>query len=57
MVEPDITGWLPVFGVTLTQSQIDLVLSEADGVMSPFTGSDGKVSFGCKGHIVTAMKP
>ena len=57
MVEADLRGWLPVMGVELGEDQIELILSEADGVLAGFVESSGQVVFDSPAHIVTWRKP
>ena len=57
MVEADLRGWLPVMGVELAEDQIELILSEADGVLAGFVESSGQVVFDSPAHIVTWRKP
>jgi len=56
MVEADLRGWLPVMGVELTEDQIELVLTEAESVLSGFIDADGRVVFDSPAHIVTCRK-
>jgi len=56
MVEADLRGWLPVMGVSLTEEQINRILSEADQALSPYNTADGQVMFQLSAHIVTVKK-
>lgn len=56
MVEADLRGWLPVRGVTLTEDQIDHILTEAEAVLRPYVISDGTVVFDAPAHVVTARR-
>jgi len=56
MVEPDLTGWLPVMGVTLEQDVIHRVLDEAEHALRSFATADGQVVFESSAHVVTAIK-
>ena len=56
MVEADLRGWLPVRGVMLTEDQIGRILREAEQVLSPFAGADGRAVFRVSAQIVTATK-
>lgn len=56
MVEADLRGWLPVMGVVLTGEQIEVILREAEQVLSQYVTAEGKVEFESPAHIVTAIK-
>lgn len=57
MVEADLRGWLPVMGVTLEESLMQRILSEAEDALSSYVTSEGRVEFDSPAHIVTATKP
>ena len=54
MVEADLRGWLPVMGVVLTEEQIGRVLSEAEVELAQYAGSDRRVAFDVRAHVVAA---
>lgn len=54
MVEPDLVGWLPMMGVTLTDDDVARVLDEAVGVLQPFTTGAGTLEFETRAHVITA---
>lgn len=56
MVEADLRGWLPVMGVNLDEQVIARILAEAEQVLAPYVGADGKVRFDSPAHIVRARK-
>lgn len=56
MVEADLRGWLPVMGVTLTEKQIEIILTEAQDALGRYVMSNGTMEFDAPGHIVTAQK-
>lgn len=55
MVEADLRGWLPVLGVTLDETQIARILSEAEILLEPYVWADGQVVFDASAHIVTGQ--
>lgn len=57
MVEADLRGWLPVMGVTLSESQIDQILAEAERELALFLEEDGGVVFDSPAHLVVVSKP
>ena len=56
MVEADLKGWLPVMGIALPERQIRQILEEAEQVLSPYVGEQGRVSFDLTAHIVKGRK-
>lgn len=56
MVEADLRGWLPVMGVVLTEEQIEGVLREAETQLARYVGSDGRVAFDVRAHVIAARK-
>lgn len=56
MVEADLRGWLPVMDVTLSEQQIDQILSEAERELAKFSAQDGEVVFDSPAHIATVRK-
>jgi hypothetical protein len=56
MIEADLRGWLPVVGVVLTEGQIARVLEEAEGVFRDYVGTDGRVRFAIRAHLVYATR-
>lgn len=56
MVEADLRGWLPLRGVMLTETQIEAILKEAEGLLSTYAAPDGRVTFEMPAHLVTARK-
>jgi SAM-dependent methyltransferase len=57
MVEADLRGWLPMFGVTLSEREMEEILQDADRLLSPYATLDGAVAFDAPAHLVTARKP
>lgn len=56
MVEADLRGWLPLFGVLLSEEEINEVLIESDKVLEEYVGPLGEVVFPTSAHIFTARK-
>jgi SAM-dependent methyltransferase len=54
MVEADLRGWLPVMGVQLTEEVVSRILKAADEVFGDYVGTDGRVTFTTRAHLVTA---
>lgn len=57
MVEADLRGWLPVFGVVVPEDQIRLILEAAGQVLSAHVTKPGTVEFDTSVHIITATAP
>lgn len=57
MVEADLRGWLPVMGVHLEESQIQVILEEAEKALQTYRKPDGTIEFNSPAHIVVAHKP
>ena len=56
MLEADIMGWLPLFGVTLSDQEINRIYEQAEGRLSSFLAEDGTVAFDLPAHIVSGSK-
>jgi hypothetical protein len=56
MVEADLLGWLPMWGVILSGSQVEEILLEADRRLGAYATRDGGVMFDSSAHLVTARK-
>lgn len=56
MVEADLRGWLPVMGVSLTETEIDRILEEAQQALSRHVQPDGRMKFVVRALLVTAQK-
>lgn len=56
MVEADLTGWLPVMGIILTEEQIGRIRAEAEQALSSYATADGRAEFQLSAHLVTAHK-
>lgn len=57
MVEAEVRGWLPLFGITLDEDKITDVLARADFKLAEFATATGEAVFPTSGYIVTATKP
>lgn len=44
-----------MLGVTLDETQIARILSEAETLLAPYLSADGQVVFGTSAHIVTGQ--
>jgi SAM-dependent methyltransferase len=51
-VEAELRGWLPVMGVTLTERQIERIVTEAEAVLSSYVTADGGLAFDISAHLV-----
>lgn len=56
MVEADLRGWLPLFGVVLAEEQIGQILEEAERDLATHVESAGSAAFPLSAHIVTAVR-
>ncbi|UTW04724.1 methyltransferase domain-containing protein [Amphritea atlantica] len=56
MVEADLRGWLPVMGVQLHETQIALILNEAETVLSKYKVAGGQVEFTAPALIASGVK-
>jgi ubiquinone/menaquinone biosynthesis C-methylase UbiE len=57
MVEAELRGWLPLFGINLTKEKIADVLVQSDIRLSKYAAQSGEAVFPTSAHIVTANKP
>ena len=57
MVEADLRGWLPLFGINLSEKRIADVLVNSDGKLAKYSTKSGEAVFATSAHIVTAHKP
>ncbi|HMB75481.1 MAG TPA: methyltransferase domain-containing protein [Kiloniellaceae bacterium] len=57
MVEAELRGWLPLFGIHLSEDKIADVLVRSDERLSKYASASGEAVFPTCGHIVTARKP
>ncbi len=57
MVEGELRGWLPLFGIHLTDDKIAEILAEAEGRLSAHIADSGRAEFATSAHIITARKP
>jgi SAM-dependent methyltransferase len=56
MLDADIKGWLPLFGVILSNEEIKHIYAEAEQELSSFLAPDGTVAFDLPAHIVSGSK-
>ena len=56
MLEADLRGWLPLFGVNLGEPLIDRILQEGEQVLRAYTTADGRMTFTLSAHIISASK-
>ena len=57
MVEAELRGWLPLFGINLSEEKIADVLVRSDARLSRYAAPSGEAVFPTSAHIVTARKP
>lgn len=57
MVEAELRGWLPLFGINLSEEKIADVLVQSDSKLSKYAAPSGEAVFPTSAHIVTARKP
>ncbi len=56
MVEAELRGWLPLFDIFLSESEIEEVLLQSDKTLSKYAGASGQAVFPTSAHIFTARK-
>ena len=56
MVEAELRGWLPLFGINLSEEKIADVLVKSDSKLSKYAAASGEAVFLTSAHIVTARK-
>jgi len=56
MVEAELRGWLPLFGIHLDEAKIADVLVKSDGRLAKYATASGEAVFPTSAHIVTAHK-
>ena len=57
MVEADLRGWLPLFGIELEEDRIEDVLVQSDKRLLKYANSSGQAEFQTSAHIISADKP
>ncbi len=57
MVEADLRGWLPLWGIHLGEDQIRQIIHEAERELHPYVVAQGRVEFDSPAHIVAGRKP
>jgi ubiquinone/menaquinone biosynthesis C-methylase UbiE len=56
MVEAELRGWLPLFGIFVSDDEIENVLVESDKTLRKYAGPSGEATFPASAHIFTARK-
>ncbi len=56
MLEADLRGWLPMFGINLSEEKISEVLASSDDVLGKYVAPSGEAVFPTSAHIITAIK-
>jgi len=56
MLDADVKGWLPLFGITLGNEEIDRIYKEAEQELSSFLSPAGTVAFDLSAHILSGSK-
>jgi ubiquinone/menaquinone biosynthesis C-methylase UbiE len=57
MVEVELRGWLPLFGLNLSEEKIADVLIKSDARLSKYSAPSGEAVFPTSAYIMTAHKP
>ncbi|MBD3662815.1 class I SAM-dependent methyltransferase [Sulfitobacter aestuariivivens] len=57
MVEVELRGWLPMFGIHLNEEEIAEVLASADTRLSRYATTTGEAVFQTSAYVITAQKP
>jgi ubiquinone/menaquinone biosynthesis C-methylase UbiE len=56
MVEAELRGWLPLFGIFLSEHEIHSILIESDKTLRKYAGASGEAAFPTSAHVFTARK-
>ena len=56
MLEADLRGWLPMFGINLSEEKIGEVLAASDTILRKYVAPNGEAVFPTSAHIITATK-
>ena len=56
MVEAELRGWLPLFDIFLSETEINDFLIESDRTLSKYAESSGEAVFPASAHVITAGK-
>lgn len=56
MVEVELRGWLPLFGINLSEEKIADVLTRSDATLSKYAAPSGEAVFPTSAYIMTARK-
>lgn len=57
VVEAELRGWLPLFGIELSEEKIADVLRASDAPLAKFVSGSGEAVFQTSAYIMTARKP
>lgn len=57
MVGGDLRGWLPLFGINLTEDKIEEVLAQLGIPLAAYATESGEAALPTSAHITTAKKP
>ena len=56
MVEAELRGWLPLFGIKLDEGKIADVLVKSDRRLAKYAGQAGEAVFPTSAHVITALR-
>ena len=56
MIEAELRGWMPLAGIDLSRSEIDVVVDEARRELRRYVRADGRIEFDSPAHVVTCVK-
>ncbi len=57
LVEAELRGWLPLFGIALPEDRITAILNIAADRLAHHAGTPEEVTFDTSAHVITAKKP
>lgn len=57
MVEAEIRGWLPLFGIHVDEPRLAEILDAAPEALARHRDADGRAAFANSAHVVTARRP
>jgi len=57
MVEAELRGWLPLFGINLNEEEIADVLVKSDRRLAKYAAQSGEAVFPTSAHVITTLRP
>lgn len=57
LVEAELRGWLPLFGIHLDDARVGEILTASDARLAPYRNPDGAADFPVSAHVIAARRP